>query len=59
MKDQAILEGIKNSLRVGQIYKSGPKAVQLRVESFAELEKILMHFHKYPLQTKKRADCEL
>ena len=26
------------------------------MESFAELEKILMHLHKYPLQTKKRAD---
>ena len=56
VKDQAVLEGIKNSLRVGQIYKSGPKAVQLQVRSIKELKVILEHFYKFPLITQKRAD---
>ena len=56
VKDQAILEGIKNSLRVGQIYKSGPKTVQLQVLSNKELKVILEHFYKFPLITQKRAD---
>ena len=59
MKDQAVLEGIKNSLRVGQIYKSGPELIQLRVKSLKELESVINHFDKFPLLTKKRADYEL
>ena len=33
VKDQAVLVAIKNSLRVGQIYKSGLNSVQLQVLS--------------------------
>ena len=55
-KDKAILEGIKNSLRVGQIYKQGPQPVQLQVLSIKELKVILEHFYKFPLISKKRAD---
>ena len=56
VKYQAILVAIKNSLRVGQIYKSGLNAVQLQVWSIKELKVILEHFDKYPLITQKQAD---
>ena len=59
VKDQAALEGIKNSLRVGKIYKSGPELIQLKVQSLKELESVINHFQKYPLKTKKLADFNL
>ena len=55
-KDKAILEGIKNSLRVGKIFKHKPKAVSLQVRSIKELKQIFEHFYKFPLITQKRAD---
>ena len=55
-RNKALLEGIKNSLRVGQIYKGGPQSLQFKVSVFLELQKFLYHFAKYPLLTKKRAD---
>ena len=59
VKDKAVLEVIKNSLRVGQIYKSGPELIQLRVQSLQKLETVINHFQKFPLITKKRADFDL
>ena len=59
VRDKTLLYEIKNYFGVGHVTRQGPKAVQLRVQSFAELEKILMHFHKYPLKTKKHADLKL
>jgi hypothetical protein len=52
-KDRALLEQIKSSLGVGQIYKQGKDMIQLRVFSMNELKKIIEHFEKYPLITKK------
>jgi hypothetical protein len=52
-KDRALLEQIKSTLGVGQIYKQGKDMVQLRVFSMKELKKIIEHFEKYPLITKK------
>ena len=59
VKDKALLEDIKNYLRVGQIYKSGPELIQLKVQSLKELESVINHFQKYPLKTKKLADFNL
>ena len=56
MKDQAVLEGIKNFLRVGKIYQRGVKGLQLQVLSIKELKVIIEHFNKFPLISKKRAD---
>ena len=56
MKDQGVLVAIKNSLRVGQIYKSGLNSVQLQVRSIKELKVIIEHFDKYPLITQKYSD---
>ena len=58
-RDKALLEGIKNSLGVGQIYKDGPQSLKFRVQSLKEIKVIIEHFAKYSLITKKRADCEL
>ena len=55
-RNKALLEGIKNYLRVGQIYKGGPQSLQFKIYSKKELPKFLYHFAKYPLLTKKRAD---
>ena len=59
VRDQALLEGIKNSLRVGQIYKHGPQSIQFVVTSRKDLGVCIKFFLKYKLQTQKRADCEL
>ena len=59
VKDQAILEGIKKSLGVGKIYKSGPQSIQYVVTSIKELERVINHFDQYPLITKKRGDFYL
>ena len=56
MKDEAVLVAIKNSLHVGQIYKSGLNSVQLQVLSIKELKVIIEHFDKYPLITQKQSD---
>ena len=58
-RDKALLEGIKNSLRVGKISKSRPELIQLIVQSLKELETVINHFQKFPLLTKKRADLKL
>jgi len=55
-KDRALLELIKASLGVGQIYKHGKDSIQLRVSSVKDLLVIIDHFDKYPLITQKLAD---
>ena len=57
-KDIEILEDIKYSLGVGQIYTSGTK-VFYRVENFNELQVIVDHFDNYPLVTAKKMDYTL
>lgn len=54
--DKAILELIQSSLGVGKIYKHGNESFQFRVSSIKDLEVIINHFDKYPLQTQKQAD---
>ena len=44
---------------MGKIYKCGPKAVQLRVESRRDIARIIEHFSKYLLITQKLTDYEL
>ena len=36
-----------------------PNTIQLRVQSFQDLETIINHFHKFPLITQKLADYKL
>ena len=59
VKDKALLEDVKNYLRVGKIYKSGPELIQLKVQSLKQLETVINHFDKFPLKTKKRSDFKL
>jgi hypothetical protein len=51
-----LLELIRTSLGVGQIYKHGKDSIQLRVSSVKDLQVIIDHFDKYPLITQKLAD---
>ena len=59
VKDKALLEDVKNYLRVGKIYKSVPELIQLKVQSLKELETVINHFEKFPLNTKNRSDFKL
>ena len=59
IKDQSLLESIKNSLGVGNISKSGKKAVTYAVDSIKEIPVIINHFDKYPLITQKFLDYSI
>ena len=56
IKDLALLEIIKNYLGVGNISKSGQKAVTFAVDSIKEITVIINHFDQYPLITQKLSD---
>ena len=56
IKDIAILELIKNTLKVGKIRTNGINSVQYVVESIQELQVIVNHFDNYPLVTEKASD---
>ena len=58
-KEKAMLEQIREFFAVGHITKQGLQAIQLQVQSFEKLEKVLKHFHKFPLMTKKCSDLKL
>ena len=50
---------MKTFLDVGNVYRLGPQSLKFSVDSVKDLAKVLDHFDKYPLITKKRADYEL
>ena len=56
VKYKPVLDKICKLLKVGRIYEKGPSAVEFNVISIKELEAVINHFDKYPLNTKKRAD---
>ena len=60
-KDKALLEHIKNNLRVGIVSKggSGSQSIQFSVNSIKDLKVIINHFDKYPLISQKLSDYEL
>src|SRR6185437_421909 len=59
-KDKALLKQIQTYFGGDSIStKHGPQTIQYYVESVKDLAKVLEHFDKYPLITKKRADYEL
>nr|4YIT_A Chain A, Meganuclease I-AabMI [Gremmeniella abietina]4YIT_D Chain D, Meganuclease I-AabMI [Gremmeniella abietina] len=58
-KDRALLESIKDYLKVGKIHISGKNLVQYRIQTFDELTILIKHLKEYPLVSKKRADFEL
>nr|YP_010963371.1 NADH dehydrogenase subunit 2 [Harringtonia lauricola]WNK75960.1 NADH dehydrogenase subunit 2 [Harringtonia lauricola] len=58
-KYRNMLELIQNYFGVGSITKHRTNSVHFRVESLEDLNKILDHFNKYPLMTKKWADFQL
>jgi LAGLIDADG endonuclease len=58
-KDKVLLEQIQSNFGVGKINKHGSESLQLRVQSFKELEVIINYFNKYPLITQKGSDFQL
>lgn len=56
LKDLSLLTEIKNTLKVGNISKSGKKAVIYSVDSIKEIPVIINHFNQYPLITNKLSD---
>jgi len=56
IKDLLLLKSIRNSLGVGNISKSGEKALIYAVDSIKDIPIIINHFDKYPLVTKKLSD---
>ena len=60
VKDKDILQEIQSYFGVGSInWTHGPNTIQLRVQSFQDIESVINHFDKFPLLTKKRADFDL
>ena len=60
VKDKALLQEIQSYYGVGSInWTHGPNTIQLRVQSFQDLETIINHFQKFPLITQKLADYKL
>ena len=56
-KDRPLLEDIKQqSQGLGKITKQGDESIQLQVQSMNEIAKLIEHFDKYQLKTKKLAD---
>jgi len=58
-KDENLLELLKDSLKVGKIYKSRPEAYEFQVSSIKDLKLIIEFFDKYPLITQKYGDYVL
>jgi hypothetical protein len=56
VKDLALLESIKTNLGVGNLSRTGEKAVIYAVDSIKEIPVIISHFDKYPLLTQKLSD---
>jgi len=53
VRDLNLLNSIKNFFSVGSVSKTGTKGAQFRVRSRSDLNIIIIHFKKYPLQTTK------
>lgn len=58
-RDEALLHKIKIYFGVGSITKSSSYKIQLQIQSIKDLGKIIEHFDKFSLITKKREDYEL
>ena len=59
VRDRALLEKLQLTLGVGRIGKHDSESIQLQVTSIKEIKKIIEHFDKFPLKTKKIADYKL
>ena len=55
-KDENLLKLLKDSLKVGKIFKSRPEAYEFQVSSIKDLKLIIEFFDKYPLITQKYGD---
>ena len=58
-RDEALLKAIKSYFEVGNIYLKGDNAIEFKVQSLKELDKIVTHFEQHPLITIKIANYQL
>lgn len=58
-KDHNLLQIIQNFFGVGKITKHGDTTLQYTVKSLSDLQVIISHFEKYPLQSEKWGDYTL
>jgi len=58
-KDHNLLQIIQNFFGVGKITKHGDTSLQYTVKSLSDLQRIISHFDKYPLQSEKWGDYTL
>ena len=58
-KDKALLEQVQSHFAAGTINKCETQSTRYRVSKIGDLAKIIAHFDKFSLITKKRADYEL
>lgn len=58
-KDKDLLNQIQNFFGFGGIHKHGKESLKYRVNSLNDLQIVIDHFDKYPLQTKKLNDYKL
>ena len=58
-KDENLLKLLKDSLKVGKIYKSRPDIYDLQVSSIKDIKLIIEFFDQYPLITQKYGDYVL
>lgn len=58
-KDIALVENLRNSLRVGTVTARGSDCIQYWVGSLKDLYVIVHHFDNYPLITQKWSDYQL
>jgi len=58
-RDLPLLKQIQAFFGVGDIYEPQGETVLYQVRSLEDVKKIINHFNKYPLITKKQADFEL
>lgn len=56
LRDEAILKAINAYFGVGNIFLKGEDAIEFKVQSFKDLEKIIAHFEQHPLMTTKSAN---
>jgi hypothetical protein len=58
-RDENLLKLLKDSLKVGKIYKSRPDIYELQVSSIKDIKLIIEFFDQYPLITQKYGDYVL
>ncbi len=58
-RDEAVLNQLQGFFRAGKVVVNHGSRKELRIRRLDDLNQVVSFFRKFPLQTKKRKDCEL